>query len=312
MRDWSPLLQRSHAGSAALVQLGQVRNELLALSNALDRGDMAAAARRLSALRSTCRTLAQQLESSSGAKPPRPEVLLAGPLRAVTDGEPLRDLPPAAISLKTSPSPEQTADQARPPVDPARVGSALELALRLHGSQYRKGTRIPYASHLMAVAALVMEDGGPEDLVIAALLHDAVEDQGGLPTLAAITESYGDAVAELVLACSDAAPNHGDSKPPWRERKTRYIAALETASEEALVIAAADKLHNAEATLADLRTDGEHVWDRFATGREGFLWYHDAVMAVLQRKLPDSRSVARLRRVLDELSAHAPPVFKNP
>ncbi len=184
----------------------------------------------------------------------------------------------------------------------ARVGEALTLAAVLHAEQPRKGTSIPYVSHLVAVAALVMEDGGDENDVIAALLHDAVEDQGGTETAAVIREQFGDQVADVVIECSDAAPEAGDEKPPWHERKRHHLAGIADMSASALRVSAADKLHNVQSTLSDVRRYGTSVWDRFKTGREGFLWYHNEVLAVLLRRTPDSRSVQRLSQALEELA----------
>src|SRR6185503_9823772 len=125
-----------------------------------------------------------------------------------------------------------------------RFESALVFAARLHGRQLRKGTCVPYVSHLLAVASLVLEDGGDEDEAIAALLHDAVEDQGGLPTLDRIRAEFGARVADIVLGCTDA-----DSlpKPPWRERKERHLSHLRTAPDGVRRVSAADTLHNARA-----------------------------------------------------------------
>ncbi|MDQ3481576.1 MAG: HD domain-containing protein, partial [Actinomycetota bacterium] len=116
----------------------------------------------------------------------------------------------------------------------SRVGDALTLAARLHRDQPRKGTTIPYVSHLVAVAALVMEDGGDEDEVIAALLHDAVEDQGGAATAEVIRKQFGDRVADVVVECSDAAPEEAHEKLPWHERKRHHLAGVADMSESAL------------------------------------------------------------------------------
>jgi (p)ppGpp synthase/HD superfamily hydrolase len=177
---------------------------------------------------------------------------------------------------------------------------ALTYAADLHSRQVRKSTTIPYVSHLLAVCAYVWEDGGTEEEAIAALLHDAVEDQGGLETLAEIRERFGDRVGDIVLACSDTTEQ---PKPPWRQRKQQYVDSLEHAETSVLKIAAADKLHNAQATLQDLRADGPAVWDRFNAGPQDFLWYHREVLRVLEARLPDSRSVALLRQVLRDLEA---------
>ncbi len=183
----------------------------------------------------------------------------------------------------------------------ARVCEALTLAALLHAEDPRKDTSIPYVSHLVAVAALVMEDGGDENDVIAALLHDAVEDQGGTATAEVIRKQFGDQVADVVIECSDAAPEEGQEKPPWHERKRRHLAGIVNMSEPALRVTAADKLHNVQSTLFDVRRNGASVWDRFKTGREGFVWYHREILAVLLQRTPGSRSVQRLSQVLEEL-----------
>ena len=172
-----------------------------------------------------------------------------------------------------------------------RLGRALTRAEDWHSGQVRKGSTIPYLSHLMSVASLVMEDGGDQDQVIAALLHDAAEDQGGEATLAAIKDEFGPRVESIVRACSDSLETDPTMKADWHTRKRAAIANFASESTDALVVSAADKLHNLRSTVLDLSLIGDSVWDRFKTGREGFLWYHDEVLAVLQQRIPDSRSV---------------------
>ncbi len=179
-----------------------------------------------------------------------------------------------------------------------RLEDALRFAAQLHATQIRKGTSIPYLSHLLAVCAVVLEDGGSEDEAIAALLHDAVEDQGGDPTLREIEHRYGTTVASIVLACSDTTVQ---PKPPWRQRKERAIEGLRTADECVLRVAAADKLHNLTATLQDLERLGDEVWLRFKEGAEGFMWYHRQILTLLEQRLPGSRTTQQLRRVMREL-----------
>jgi GTP pyrophosphokinase len=179
----------------------------------------------------------------------------------------------------------------------ARFERALVLAAQLHQQQTRKGTSIPYVSHLLAVASLVIENGGDEDCAIAALLHDAVEDQGGRATLERIRAEFGDRVAKLVEACTDAEVT---PKPPWRARKEQYIAHLAEASDAARLISAADKLHNARAILADHRELGDALWERFNGGREGTLWYYQALVAAFVAK-GRNRVVDELERTVTEL-----------
>lgn len=171
------------------------------------------------------------------------------------------------------------------------------MATRLHAGQLRKGTHIPYLSHLLAVTALVLEDGGGEDEAIAALLHDAVEDQGGMRTLDEIRRRFGDHVAEIVDALSDT---YSSPKPPWRQRKVDYLAHLPQASAEVRRVSLADKLHNARAILRTLRQDGERTWKRFKGGKDGTLWYYRSLLQVFEETGSDFMT-AELGRVLAEI-----------
>jgi len=161
-----------------------------------------------------------------------------------------------------------------------RILDALALAHTLHGQQTRKCGGAPYITHLLAVAALVGEYGGNEDQFIAALLHDAVEDQGGEETLKGIRAQFGDSVAELVWACTDAWE---DPKPPWRARKEAHIARLPAIPMDARLIIAADKLHNIQSmTRTYTPQDPAGYWAQFKGGRDGTLWYLDAMGAALE------------------------------
>jgi len=153
--------------------------------------------------------------------------------------------------------------------------AALVYAARLHRDQTRKGSGIPYVNHLLAVAAIVGENGGSEEEVIAALLHDAPEDHGGRARLEEIRERFGDEVAEIVAACTDT---YEDPKPAWQPRKEAYVAHVRTAPASVRLVSAADKLHNARAILADLRVLGDALWGRFTGGKEGTLWYYRALV----------------------------------
>jgi (p)ppGpp synthase/HD superfamily hydrolase len=164
-----------------------------------------------------------------------------------------------------------------------RFDSAFAYAHRLHRNQVRKGTAIPYISHLMSVAALVLEHGGNEDQAIAALLHDAPEDQGGATTLAEIQRMFGDDVASIVFDCTDA---WNEPKPEWRERKEDYLAALPNKRPASLLVSLADKAHNAEAILHDYRILGDRLWNRFNGGREGTRWYYSALANIFLQALP--------------------------
>jgi (p)ppGpp synthase/HD superfamily hydrolase len=156
---------------------------------------------------------------------------------------------------------------------------ALVYAAQVHRDQTRKGTAVPYVTHLLAVAAIVGESGGTEDEVIAALLHDAPEDAGGGERLAEIRGRFGDAVADIVAGCTDT---YEDPKPPWRARKEAYLEHLVGALPSVRLVSAADKLHNARSMLSDYRAVGEDLWARFNGGRDGTLWYYRAVADALE------------------------------
>jgi GTP pyrophosphokinase len=164
-----------------------------------------------------------------------------------------------------------------------RFAAALACASEIHGGQLRKGTTIPYISHLLAVTALVIEAGGDEDMAIAALLHDAVEDQGGRPMLERIRARFGADVADIVEACTDADVF---PKPPWRQRKEAYIASIPHKSPRALLVSLADKVHNAGAILSDYREIGEGLWERFNAKREDQLWYYRGLAGAFRGRTP--------------------------
>ncbi|MGV0852644.1 HD domain-containing protein [Mycolicibacterium phlei] len=186
-----------------------------------------------------------------------------------------------------------------------RFQAALSYAAELHRAQTRKASGVPYIGHLLSVAGLVIEDGGTEDEAIAALLHDAAEDQGGEATLAEIADCFGQAVADIVEECSDTVIT---PKPPWRQRKEDYIAHLETVSDSTIRVSMADKLDNARAILRDLRREGPSVWQRFNTSDpHDHLWYYRALLDVY-RKRSSSWLVGELGRVVTELAdAIGPP-----
>ena len=138
-----------------------------------------------------------------------------------------------------------------------RFVGALGYAARAHAGQRRANDGQPYVAHLLRVTGLVIQDGGPEDEAIAALLHDAVEDQGGLRRLKDIRDRYGDVVADMVDECTDS---YEDQKPPWRARKERYLAELGGSSPGSLRISMADKLDNVSSVIRAYRIDGEELW----------------------------------------------------
>jgi len=180
-----------------------------------------------------------------------------------------------------------------------RFEEALVYATGVHAGQSRKGTSVPYVSHVLGVCSLVLEDGGGEDEAIAALLHDAVEDGGGQPVLVEIRRRFGDRVADIVWACTDTDET---PKPPWKERKARYIDHVRAAGPDARRVSCADKLHNARSILRDYRVLGERLWDRFSASAEDNLWYYRTLVEAFRQ--PDrSPLVGELERVVGALEA---------
>lgn len=177
----------------------------------------------------------------------------------------------------------------------SRFDLALQCAADWHRSQVRKGTAIPYVSHLLGVTALVLEHGGNEEAAIAALLHDAVEDAGGAPRLAEIRDTFGDTVADIVDHCTDTDIT---PKPPWRVRKEQYIARLATASPAALLVSCCDKLHNSRTIVADLRYRGASTWAKFNGGKDGTLWYYATITTEFRRCGVPSPLIDELERTV--------------
>jgi len=178
-----------------------------------------------------------------------------------------------------------------------RFEDALVYAHQLHARQKRKGTSTPYIGHLLAVCSIVIENGGNEDEAIAALLHDAIEDQGGPKTREEIRRRFGNNVTAIVEGCTDADQW---PKPPWRKRKEDYIAHLPHASSSVRLVSLADKLHNARTILQDYRAIGETLWKRFNGGREGTLWYYRTLVNVF-RQIEPTPLVDEFDRVVGEL-----------
>ncbi|HXZ81632.1 MAG TPA: HD domain-containing protein [Terriglobales bacterium] len=185
-----------------------------------------------------------------------------------------------------------------------RFEDALSYAAELHRNQKRKGNaNIPYVGHLLGVASLVIEAGGDEDMAIAALLHDAVEDQGGKPRLEEIRQKFGARVAHIVDGCTDSDQS---PKPPWLERKRQYIEHVrKLADSDVCFVSAADKLHNARTILSDFRRLGDSVWERFSGKKKGTLWYYRTIVEAFReaqsRKGSNHRLEAGYGRILDEL-----------
>jgi (p)ppGpp synthase/HD superfamily hydrolase len=184
-----------------------------------------------------------------------------------------------------------------------RFEEAFGYAIEHHRQDRRKQTNIPYAAHLLAVTSLVLEMESSEDEAIAALLHDVIEDGGGVEAEAEIRERFGDDVARIVLANSDSV---SDPKPPWRARKEAYIAEIAAKRPDELRVSIADKLHNARSILSDYRRHGEGVFTRFAGRREGTLWYYRALLGAFEARRAEIGAAAghaldELREVVAEL-----------
>jgi (p)ppGpp synthase/HD superfamily hydrolase len=192
-----------------------------------------------------------------------------------------------------------------------RFCHAVTYAAAAHVGQVRKGTDIPYVSHLLAVAALVLEYGGSEPQATAAILHDVVEDCGGLERLADVREVFGEDVALLVARLSDSVTGAGVPKRPWRDRKGDYLSELERlvdAGDPAVLVSLCDKLHNARAIIADA-TDpdgpGRDVWDRFSAGPTEVAWYYGTLAELFERAELPARAIATYAAVVRDLAALA-------
>ena len=168
-----------------------------------------------------------------------------------------------------------------------RFAAACAEAVAVHGREFRKGTTIPYLSHPLAVASIAIDFGADEDQAIAALLHDAVEDGGGQEKLDQLRAQFGEEVARIVDALSDAKPDIGDTKPPWWKRKVDYLDDLMKEDAAVALVCAADKLHNLRAITADHLEIGPELWGRFATKRRGTLWYYGSLSEILPPLLTD-------------------------
>ena len=187
------------------------------------------------------------------------------------------------------------------PMSP-RFAEAFALAERLHKEQVRKKTQVPTISHLMAVTALVLENGGGEEEAIAALLHDAAEDCGGRPILEEIRRRFGDSVASIVEGCSDTLET---PKPRWQPRKESYLEHLESAPAPTLLVSLADKVHNVRSLAFEYRRVGDRLWQRFTASREQTLWYYQSLLEIFRRRCPEQLEplVDELARALDDLEA---------
>ncbi len=180
-----------------------------------------------------------------------------------------------------------------------RFLTAFLFAAAKHSGQTRKASTIPYVAHLMGVASLVLEAGGDEDLAIAALLHDVVEDCGGVKMLKEVRRRFGKRVATIVDGCTDA---YTEPKPAWRLRKEAYLRRLKTEDADTRLVSAADKLNNVRSILSDYREIGESVWSRFNGGRDGTLWYYRTLRDEFLREKPN-RITRDLQLAVNELDS---------
>ena len=178
---------------------------------------------------------------------------------------------------------------------------ALCYAFELHQKQKRKVTYVPYIGHLLGVAGIVIDYGGNEDEAIAALLHDAIEDQGGSETKEEIRIRFGENIARIVEGCSDY---DGDHSPPWRDRKEAYLKHIVHADYSIILVSASDKLHNGRANLKDYRIMGENLWKKFQGGKEGTLWYYRELVKAY-RTTYDLSVIDELGRVVSKLEKMA-------
>lgn len=166
----------------------------------------------------------------------------------------------------------------------SRYAEAVRYACDVHAAQSRKGTRIPYAAHLIGVSSLVVEAGGDEDLAIAALLHDAAEDHGGEERLADIARRFGSRVARIVRECSDSLEAEGATKADWDTRKREHLRRLEDVGPDSRTVWAADKVHNGRAIVVDLELLGRAAMDRFNAAPERVLWYYEENLRLLTKR----------------------------
>ena len=189
---------------------------------------------------------------------------------------------------------DESIDPFPDPVLRDRFADAFAYAVQLHALQARKGTAIPYVTHLMSVCSLVLEDGGDEDQAIAALLHDGPEDQGGQHILDEIRERFGDHVAKLVYGLTDTLEK---LKPDWRPRKEAYLRRLVAEEAAVLRVSLADKLHN----LRSIATDGDAVWARFNAQKPEQSWYFRQLLAIFEQRIPKSRNLPEYRRLVGDV-----------
>jgi len=193
-----------------------------------------------------------------------------------------------------------------------KFDSAIALAAELHREQIRKDAPIPYISHLMAVAGIVLEANAYhpmanlEDVAIGALLHDVIEDQGHKIDLDDIRARFGDTVHRIVLECSDTVvTEEGQQKPPWKERKTAYLSNIASKSRETLLVSCADKLHNARCIMFDYDRVGDEIWNRFTAGKDGTIWYYKSLAEEFEKAWPENPLLPTFQALVQRMALAA-------
>ena len=175
-------------------------------------------------------------------------------------------------------------------IDKKKYKKAIDYTFALHSNQYRKGTTIPYFTHLASVSNNVIENGGNTDEAIAGLLHDAVEDQGGEKTLKLIKKRFGNKVAKIVEECTDTKIT---PKPPWLERKKKYLSGMKKSTQSSLFVSLCDKLHNATCIVNDYQRVGRKLWKRFNASSKQVYWYHNSLYINFTKHLRDHKVLKR-------------------
>ena len=180
-----------------------------------------------------------------------------------------------------------------------RYLEAYVYCYKLHKKQTRKGSNIPYFTHLSSVSNLIIENNGTTTQAIAGLLHDAVEDQGGAKTLAVIKRKFGPKVAKIVDQCSDTTIK---PKPPWKTRKIRYIKDIKTKTQDTLLVSLCDKYHNANCILSDYQKVGEEIWDRFTASKQETFWYYESLYKEFKKYLKNHLELIKAyKNTVDEM-----------
>lgn len=218
-------------------------------------------------------------------------------------GESMNDTTGDTGSAETDP---RDIDSPGPVILTPRYTEAVTYAAALHGTSTRKGTNVTYLCHLFSVSALILEAGGSEDQAIAGLLHDAVEDAGGIPRARDIAHRFGRTVADIVLACSDSTDEEWKKQVDYCQRKRAYLDHLEhEASDDAVLVSIADKVHNARATVTDLRREGADVLDKFnGPSRSAVVWYYTELLRIARARHVTDALVIPLTIAVEEIQSH--------